>query len=281
MLFSPFTFRITSQPSDPETSPLVPARYASDTTLRLVAQLQRSAATSSTPASSATPRSSRSASRPTANQAPIGSRRPDQRIRAGSLKPQVSAVAKFWNPTCVLKWSGDDVGDRRHEACCTSDGGGPSGFAVQAEIPNHRKLRRLRAGVVSVAVEVPWVAGQVGDEKTNVCEPLLTHRNKQRWHRNRTVWGGPKQRRAFRGAPSAGERPACGLGGARCIGGVSSSQALVRNRRTCRPDSDDRKCVRFARWSREGGPQAVMAVSGRVPMRGTGADRFVVAMKAL
>ena len=40
MLFSPFTFRITGQPSDPETSPLVPARYASDTTLRLVAQLQ-------------------------------------------------------------------------------------------------------------------------------------------------------------------------------------------------------------------------------------------------
>ena len=36
MLFFPFTFRITSQPSDPETSPLVPARYASDTTLRLV-----------------------------------------------------------------------------------------------------------------------------------------------------------------------------------------------------------------------------------------------------
>jgi hypothetical protein len=35
----------------------------------------------------------------------------------------------------------------------------PSGFAVQAEIPNHRKLRRLRAGVVSVAVEVPRVAG--------------------------------------------------------------------------------------------------------------------------
>jgi hypothetical protein len=190
-------------------------------------------------------------------------------------------MTEFWNPACVLKWSGDDVEDRQHEACCTSDGGGPSGFAVQAEIPNHRKLRRLRAGVVSVAVEVPWRAGQVCDEKTNVCEPLLTHRNKQRRHRNRTVWGGPKQRRAFRGAPSAGERPACGLGGARCIGGVSSSQALVWNRRTCRPDSDDRKCVRFARWSREGGPQAVTAVSGRVPMRGTGADRFVVAMKAL
>src|SRR3954469_6037199 len=47
--FPRFTFRITSQPSDPETSPLVPARYASDTTLRLVAQLQHPS-----PASSAT-----------------------------------------------------------------------------------------------------------------------------------------------------------------------------------------------------------------------------------
>jgi hypothetical protein len=191
-----------------------------------------------------------------------------------------ATCAAFWNPTCVLKWSGDDVEDRQHEACCTSDGGGPSGFAVQAEIPNHRKLRRLRAGVVSVAVEVPRVAGQVCDEKTNVCEPLLTHRNKQRRHRNRNVWGVPGQRRAFRGVPSAGERPACGPGGARCIGGVSSSQALVWNRRTCRPDSAGREWVILACRSREGGPQAVNAVSGRVPMRGTGADRFVVAMKA-
>jgi hypothetical protein len=190
------------------------------------------------------------------------------------------AATQFSAPTCVLKWSGDDVEDRQHEACCTSDGGGPSGFAVQAEIPNHRKLRRLRAGVVSVAVEVPRVAGQVCDEKTNVCEPLLTHRNKQRRHRNRNVWGVPGQRRAFRGVPSAGERPACGPGGARCIGGVSSSQALVWNRRTCRPDSAGREWVILAYRSREGGPQAVMAASGRVPMRGTGADRFVVAMKA-
>jgi hypothetical protein len=181
--------------------------------------------------------------------------------------PLVSGPGEFWHPTCVLKWSGDDVEDRQHEACSTSDGGRPSGFAVQAEIPNHRKLRRLRAGVVSVAVKVPRV-WQVGDEKTNVCEPLLTHRNKQRRHRNRTVWGGPGQRRALRGASSTGERPACGPGGVRCIGGVSSSQALVWNRRTCRPDSDGREWVRLAYWSREGEPQAVMAASGRVPMRG-------------
>ena len=48
---------------------------------------------------------------------------------------------------------------------------------MQAEIPNHRKLRRSRAGVVSVAAKVLRIAGQVGDEKTNMCEPLLTHRN--------------------------------------------------------------------------------------------------------
>ncbi len=52
----------------------------------------------------------------------------------------------------------------------------PFGFAVQVGSPNHRKLRRLRAGVVSVAVKGPLSAGQVGGEKTNVCEPLLTHR---------------------------------------------------------------------------------------------------------
>ena len=56
---------------------------------------------------------------------------------------------------------------------------------MQAEHSNHRKLRRLRAGVVSVAVEGPLSAGQVCDEKTNVCEPLLTHR------KNRTMASKP------------------------------------------------------------------------------------------
>jgi hypothetical protein len=35
--------------------------------------------------------------------------------------------------------------------CCVGDGGGPSGTALQGEVPNHRKLLRLRAVVVSVA----------------------------------------------------------------------------------------------------------------------------------
>ena len=48
-------FRITGQPSDPETSPLVPARYAGDTTLRLVAQLQHRAAASGAAVAAAAP----------------------------------------------------------------------------------------------------------------------------------------------------------------------------------------------------------------------------------
>ena len=39
--------------------------------------------------------------------------------------------------------------------------------------------------MVSIAVEGPLSAGQVGDEKTNVCEPLLTHR------KNRTMASKP------------------------------------------------------------------------------------------
>jgi hypothetical protein len=91
---------------------------------------------------------------------------------------------------------------------------------------------------------------------------------------------GTKARRA--GVPSAGGRPACCPGGARCRGGVSSSQALAGNRRTCRPDSDGqlRKASQPG-WPREGEPQAARTASGRVPVRGTGTGRLVVVRKVL
>jgi hypothetical protein len=88
-------------------------------------------------------------------------------------------------------------------------------------------------------------------------------------------------------APSARGRPACCPGGARCRGGVSSSQALAWNRRTCRPDSDGQvKGAGVPCWPQEGGPQeggpqAAGTASGRVPRRGTGAGRPVVAVKVL
>jgi len=93
---------------------------------------------------------------------------------------------------------------------------------------------------------------------------------------------GPQDKGAPPGVPSARELPVCGSGGVRCIGGVSSSWALAWKWRTCRLDTDDQlQWVLSAHWSREGGPQTVNTVRGRVPMRGTGAERPVLAMKAL
>ena len=46
--------------------------------------------------------------------------------------------------------------------------GGPPGSPMQVGSPNHRKLRRLRAGVVSIAGKGTLSAGQVGGEKTNM-----------------------------------------------------------------------------------------------------------------
>ena len=198
------------------------------------------------------------------------------RSQDGARNPWSAPTTELWAPTCVLKGSDDDdVEDRRHDPCCASDGGRSSGVAVQAEIPNHRRLRRSRAGVVSAAVDVSLLAGQVCDEKTNMCEPLLTHRNETTMASKPGSVGGPGTK-ARRGGPSVGELPVCGPDGARCIGGVSSSQALAWNRRTCRPDRDGRRC-----WPREGEPQAADTASARVPMRGTGADRPVVAVRAL
>ena len=51
--------------------------------------------------------------------------------------------------------------------------------------------------MVSVAVEGPLSAGQVCDEKTNVCEPLLTHR------KNRTMASKP----GLSGIPGMKARP--------------------------------------------------------------------------
>jgi hypothetical protein len=46
---------------------------------------------------------------------------------------------------------GFEVAKTALERCCTRDGGGPPVAALQGEVANHRKLRRSRAGVVSVA----------------------------------------------------------------------------------------------------------------------------------
>ena len=158
---------------------------------------------------------------------------------------------------------------------------GPPGSPCRRRSQTAAVSCRSRAGVGSDCGKGSTRSGQVSDEKTNVSEPLLTHREKQRRHRNRGRLATPGQRLAG-GRPSARKQPACSPGGARCEGGVSSSQALVRNRRTCRPDSDGQsKWALGAPWSQEGGPQPQDTGRGSVPMRGTGTGQLVVAVKAL
>jgi hypothetical protein len=117
-------------------------------------------------------------------------------------------------------------------------GVGPPGSPCRRRAQTAAVSCRLRVGVGSDCGEGPLAAGQVCDEKTNVSEPLMTHRKSSRWHRNRGRSQAPGHGRAV-GAPSAGGWPACRPGGARCKGGVSSSQALAWNRRTCRLGTED------------------------------------------
>ncbi len=57
---------------------------------------------------------------------------------------------------------------------------GPLGSPSRRRAQTAAVSCRSRAGVGSDCGEGPLSAGQVCDEKANVCEPLLTHRNVER-----------------------------------------------------------------------------------------------------
>ena len=117
---------------------------------------------------------------------------------------------------CVLKGSDDDVEDRQHEACCAGDGGWPSGFADAGGDPKPPQAAPVKSRGGERCGKGPLSAGQVCDEKTNVCEPLLTHRNGERWHRNRGRMS-PREK----GAPArACPEPGGGLRAALAVSGV-------------------------------------------------------------
>ena len=56
---------------------------------------------------------------------------------------------------------------------------GPAGSPCRRRAQTAAVSCRLRAGVGSDCGEGPLSVGQVCDEKTNVCEPLLTHRKSE------------------------------------------------------------------------------------------------------
>src|ERR1035437_9355348 len=165
----------------------------------------------------------------------------------------------------------------QHEPCCASDGGWPSGLAVQAESPNHRKLRRSRAVVVSVSGKGPARPGQVSDEKTNMCKPLQTHRKFSRRRRNRGLdlalgtkgeWGTPSPLSQGAACVWPWWRPVYRWRELLAGAGMEQENLSPRNRRSVEMER------RRLPWLREGGPRAADTARGRVP-RGTGAGRPV------
>ena len=71
-----------------------------------------------------------------------------------------------------------------HVGCCAGDGGGPSGTALQGEVPNRRMLLRSGNGVVVSDAEKAQTRRQVWAGKANASEPLMRRRKDLRWHRN-------------------------------------------------------------------------------------------------
>jgi hypothetical protein len=149
--------------------------------------------------------------------------------------------------------------------CCAGDGGWPSGIALQGGVSNHRMLLRLRAVVVSVA-EKAHKMRQVRAEKANASEPLM-------------------KRRKRRGVIETGVQllPRDESGGSLLTGqavtGAKVARARFRHQHgTWEPvaPSAPAGC-----WTGrpKGVPQAAGTVRGRVPERGTGTDRLVVAVK--
>src|SRR5664280_1540188 len=72
---------------------------------------------------------------------------------------------------------------------------GPSDSSCRRGVRTAAVSCRSRAGVESDWGKGPLPAGQVRNEKTNMVEPLLTHRNKLRRHQNRESTPIPGQRR--------------------------------------------------------------------------------------
>ena len=141
----------------------------------------------------------------------------------------------------------------------------PSGTALQGEVSNHRKLLRLRAVVVSVA-EKAHVMRQVRAGKANVSEPLLKRRKRSGVIRT-GVQSLPRD-----------EPGGCLLTG-QVVTGVKVARARFRHQHGTWEPVAPMVLARCWAGQPKGVPQAAETVRGRVPVRGTGADRLVVAVR--
>lgn len=139
------------------------------------------------------------------------------------------------------------------------DEGRPLGVGVQARASNHPKLLCLRGMVVSVGVKASGTyPEQVRIRESNESEPSMTRRNPKTCRQNRGRFYLPGQ---------ACRAPDYRASGGRRIGGENLIQASVWN---CGNQSF--RC--------QGRSTSGRNHEARVPMRSTGTDRSVVAMKA-
>jgi hypothetical protein len=97
------------------------------------------------------------------------------------------------------------------------------GIGLQGLVPNHLVLLRSKDMVVSDGETADWIR-QVYDEKVSVSEPLMTRR-----YLLQTL---PKREAAHTSRISV-DATCLRTHGSRRIDGTSSSQALMRNVRTC------------------------------------------------
>lgn len=129
---------------------------------------------------------------------------------------------------------------------------GPPGSPSKRRSQSTAVSFQSRAGVGSDCGKGSQPAGQLCNEKTNGCELLLTHRKTLLMISKLESPQIPGEGGVRSGPPQAGELLARGLRGIRCIGSVSSLQALTWNRRTCRLGDNTRHRGGPTRSSDEG-----------------------------
>ena len=161
--------------------------------------------------------------------------------------------------------------------CCIGDGGAgygrwSSAAALQGEAANHRKVRRSRAGVLSVGGKVAPLSaagvGQEGERKRTTEDVSKRSTDDIETRSERTAW----------------DEPGGSLPTGQAVSGMEVARAWPGLRcGTCEPVVPRPRAASGAssgpRPRAEGRPPSGRSARGRVPMRGTGADRLVVAMK--
>ncbi len=166
-------------------------------------------------------------------------------------------------PPGTSKWNKIGVSRTHHQRKemwnCAGDEGGPLEAGSQVLASNRCQLRSSKAMVVSVAGKGGTRSCQVRSGEASESEPLMTCRNSK---------GDVKTGGAIFSRDKLGGCPEDCPSGIRHVSGAKPDQALVRNVRSCGLDV-------------LGGVQAAKSARASVPLRGTGAEQFVVGTKAL